>query len=117
MTQTKRLTPEGMEEYFDRFNKRFLNYESTDVADVEVLSMELGDQVAANGAHLIGITYDPKGRSLEVELESGDMRSYTPKEVWAVEEDDGFIRSLEIVRDDGAKEIVRVRRQGVRRAD
>jgi hypothetical protein len=37
--------------------------------------------------------------------------------VWAIEEDDGFIRALEIVRDDDTKEIVRVRRQAIRRAD
>jgi len=117
MSVTKRLTTDGMEEYFDRFNKRYLNNESTDVADVEVLSKDLGDQVAANGAHLIGITYDPKARSLEVELESGDMRSISPKEVWAIEEDDGFVRAIEIVRDDDTSEIVRVRRLGVRRAD
>lgn len=117
MSVTRRLSPEAMEEYFDRFNKRFLNAESTDVADVEVLSKDLGDQVATDGAHLVGITYDPRARSLEVALESGDMRSISPKEVWAVEEDDGFVRSIEIVRDDDATEIVRVRRLGVRRAD
>src|SRR5262245_13735342 len=117
MSVTKRLNPEGMEDYFNRFNKRFLRNESTDVADVEMLSMELGDQVAAEGAHLIGISYDPRARSLEVELDSGDMRSISPKEVWAIEEDDGFVRAIEIVRDDDSKEIVRVRRLGVKRAD
>jgi Family of unknown function (DUF5335) len=117
MSVTKRLSPEGMEDYFIRFNKRFLRSESTDVADVEVLSSELGDQIAANGAHLLGITYDPNTRSLEVELESGDHRAFTPKEVWAIEDDDGFVRAIEIIRDDDASEIVRVRRIGVQRAD
>ena len=117
MSVTKRLSPDGMEEYFNRFNKRFLQSESTDVADVEVLSMDLGDQFAAEGAHLRGITYDPKTRSLEVELDSGDHRAFKPKEVWAIEDDDGFVRAIEIVRDDDASEIVRVRRIGVQRAD
>ena len=117
MSVTKRLDHDGMEEYFNRFNKRYLKSESTDVADVEVLSKDLGDQIAADGAHLVGITYDKKAHSLEVELESGDMRSYSPKEVWAIEEDDGFVRAIEIVRDDDTTEIVRVRRLGVRRAD
>lgn len=117
MSVTRRIEPEKMEDYFNRFNKRFLRNESTDVADVEMVSMDLGDQVAADSAHLIGITYDPKGHALEVELESGDMRSYAPKEVWAIEEDDGFVRAIEIVRDDDTKEIVRIRRQGVQRAD
>ena len=51
------------------------------------------------------------------ELESGGLRAYRPKEVWAIEEEDGFIQALEIVRDDDTKEIVRVRRQAIRRAD
>ena len=117
MESTKRLSPEGMEEYFNRFNKRFLNNESTDVADVEVVGRALGDQVATDGVHLIGISYDPRSKALEVELETGDLRTYQPKEVWAIEEDDGFVRAIEIVRDDDTTEIVRVRRLGVRRAD
>jgi hypothetical protein len=106
-----------MQEYFATFNKRFLNNESTDVVDVEVVGTDLGDQIATDGAHLIGITYDPASKALEVELESGDLRSYQPKEVWTIEENDGFIRAIEIVRDDDTREIVRVRRLGVQRAD
>lgn len=117
MSVTKQLSPEGMEEYFDRFSKRFLKHETTNVADVEMVSLTLGDQVATDGAHLVGITYDPKRKSLELELESGDMRAYEPKEVWAVEEDDGFVRTIEIIRADDTREIVTVRRLAVRRAD
>jgi hypothetical protein len=79
--------------------------------------MDIGDQVSDEGVRLIGITYEPRTRELDVEVEGGDLRSFKPKEVWAVEEDDGFIRALEIVRDDDTKEIVQVRRQTIRRAD
>jgi len=117
MPSTRRLSTDDMKEYFDRFNKHFLNNESTDVADIEVIGPNIGDQVSATGAHLVGITYDPRNQSLEIALDGGDMRTYKPKQVWAVEEDDGFIRALEIARDDDATEIVRVRRIGVQRAD
>ena len=116
MSTTKRLTADGMEEYFDRFSKHFLNSASAGT-DVEITSRELGDQVLAAGAHLIGITYDPDTQALEVELETGDHRAYRPKEVWAVEEPDGFIRAIEIVRDDDSSEIVRMRRPSAPRAD
>ena len=116
MSETKHITPDRMEQYFDGFSKRFLQKEGK-LADVEVLGMDLGDQVEGEGVRLIGITYEPNTKELEVELETGDLRSYKPKEVWAIEEDDGFIRALEIVRDDDTKEIVRVRRQAIRRAD
>jgi uncharacterized protein YuzE len=117
MPITRQLNPDGMEQYFDKFNKHFLKYESTDAADIEVVSPELGDQIEAEGAHLIGVTYDPKGGTLEVELESGDVRTYHPREVWTVEDEDGFVRAIEIVRDDDSREIVRVRRLGVRRVE
>ena len=114
--KTKQITPDRMEQYFDGFSKRFLRKDGK-LADVEVLGMDLGDQIEGEGVRLIGITYEPKTRELDVELEGGDLRSFKPKEVWAIEEDDGFIRALEIVRDDDTKEIVRVRRQAIRRAD
>jgi len=116
MSETKQITPDRMEAYFDGFSKRFLLQDNR-TADVEVLGRDLGDQIEGEGVRLIGITYEPKTRALDVELEGGDLRSFKPKEVWAIEEDDGFIRALEIVRDDDTKEIVRVRRQAIRRAD
>jgi Family of unknown function (DUF5335) len=116
MSETKQITPDRMEAYFDGFSKRFLQKDNR-TADVEVLGMDLGDQIEGEGVRLIGITYEPNTRELDVELEGGDLRSFKPKEVWAIEEDDGFIRALEIVRDDDTKEIVRVRRQAIRRAD
>jgi hypothetical protein len=116
MSETKQITPDRMEQYFHGFSKRFLQHDNR-MADVEVLGLDLGDQIEGEGVRLIGITYEPKTHELEVELESGDLRSFKPKEVWAIEEDDGFISALEIVRDDGTKEIVRVRRQAIRRAD
>jgi hypothetical protein len=117
MSVTIQLSPAHMADYFESFTKRYLNNESTDVADVEVVSPTLGDQMVAHGTHLLGITYEPRRNSLEVELESGDVRSMKPKEVWAVEEDNGFLRALEIVRDDDAREIIQVRRLGLQKRD
>ena len=116
MSETKRISPERMQEYFDGFSRRFLRNSSPTV-DVEVLGKDIGDQIETEGERLIGISYEPRTRALEVELESGGLRAYRPKEVWAIEEEDGFIRAIEIVRDDDTKEIVQVRRQAIRRAD
>ena len=117
MTFTTQLSPSYMADYFARFTKRYLVNESTDVADVEVLSPTLGDQPIVEGTHLIGITYEQKKNNLEIELETGDVRAYKPKEVWAVEEEDGFLRALEVVLDDDSREIIRVRRLGLRPPD
>jgi hypothetical protein len=116
MAITKRLPGEKLEAYFNDFSRRFLMRESTDVADVEALSPELGDQYVAENAHLIGLTYDPHTNALDIALEGGDHRAYRPKEIWTIEEDDGFIRAIEIIGEDNAREIVRIRRFSVRRA-
>ena len=116
MSSTRRLSTDDMKEYFTNpFNKHFLSNESTDVADVEVMGRTLATRSVPLVPHLIGITYDPREKSLGIALDGGDLRTYKPKEVWAIEEDDGFIRALEIARDDDATEIVRVRRLEVQR--
>jgi len=117
MSETKQIPPDRMQAYFDGFSKRFLQRDATATADVEVLGMDIGDQIEEEGERLIGISYEPRTRALELDLESVGIRAYRPKEVWAIEEDDGFISGLEIVREDDTKEIVRVRRQASRRAD
>ena len=112
--ETKRIPNDQLEAYFDKFTKHFLLRESTNAVDVEVLAPDWGDQFAAEGAHLFGITYDPKKKSLEFELEAGDHRVLNPREVWTTEEFDGFVKSIEIVKDDGTREVARVNRLGVR---
>src|SRR5215211_4660599 len=109
MSETKRISTDQLTRYFDAFSKRFLMADSPDSADVEILG-ELGDQRIASGVRLLGVGYDPHTNALELELESGDHRSYRPREVWAVEESDGFITALQVVREDGEREVVNIRR-------
>ena len=115
--ETRKIPNDQLEAYFDKFTKHFLLRESTNAVDVEVLAPDWGDQLAAQGAHLRGITYDPKGKALEFELEAGEHRVFNPREVWAAEEFDGFIKAIQIVREDGSREIARVNRLGVRSVD
>jgi hypothetical protein len=111
--ETKRVPNDQLKTYFDKFTRHFLLRESTNAVDVEVLAPDWGDQFAAEGAHLFGITYDPKDNALEFEIEGGDHRVTRPKEVWTAEEFDGFVKAIEIVRDDGTREVARVNRLGV----
>jgi hypothetical protein len=113
MPVTSKVPRDKLEEYFDVFTKHFLRNESTIAADVDLVSQEWGDQVEAEGAHLVGVTYDPKENALELTFEAGQHRTYHPVEVWTLEETDGFVKAIEVVRDDGAREVVRVRRLGV----
>ena len=109
MAETKRIATDQLTRYFDAFSKRFLMADAAERADVEILD-DRGDQALASGVKLLGVDYDPHTNALELELESGDHRAFNPREVWAVEEPDGFISALQVVRDDGAREIVNIRR-------
>jgi hypothetical protein len=111
--ETKRVPNDQLKTYFDKFTRHFLLRESTNAVDVEVLAPDWGDQFAAEGAHLFGITYDPKDNALEFELEGGGHRVAGPREVWTAEEFDGFVKAIEIVRDDGTREVARVNRHGI----
>ena len=117
MPVTIQLSPAHMAEYFATFTRHHLLNESSDVADVEMLSRTLGDQPVVTGGHLTGITYEPKRNSLEVEFDSGDVRAFQPKEVWVVEEENGFLRAVEIVHDDDTRELIQVRRLALRKRD
>jgi uncharacterized protein DUF5335 len=117
MAVTKAVPREQLEEYFDEFTKRFLRDGSPEAADVEVLEPDLGEQVVAHGIRLLGITYDRHKNSLEFALEAGDHRIIEPKEVWTIEEEDGFVSAVEVVHPDGGREVVSVQRVGLRRVE
>jgi len=112
MAATKQIPRNQCGDYFDRFTKRYLRDDRPEAATIELLSPELGAQVQADAAHLLGISYDPKSEALEVLLENIDHLVFHPKEIWVWEDEDGFLPSIEIVRDDGTKEILTVRRGG-----
>ena len=110
LTTTMKIPKDRLGSYFDAFSKHFLRDETTNAVDIEVLGEDLGDQFEAEGVHLVGITYDPRTNAFEIMLESGDHRTYQPSDVWVVEEPNGFVSAIEIVRPDGRREVVRLKR-------
>ena len=115
MSQTKRIPREQLHEYFDEFTRRFLRDSSPEVVAIELIEPELGDQVVAAGARLHGITYEERTNVLEIETQTGDHRDYNPEAVWVIEEPDGFVDAFEVVRADGKREVISVKRAGARR--
>jgi hypothetical protein len=114
MSETKRIPHEQLEAYFDAFTKRFLRDGSPEAVDVEVVAPDLGDQQPIQGARLLGITYDEDTRTLEFAFDVGDHRVIKPRAVWVVEEPDGFVSSLEIERAGRAREVVSIKKVGLR---
>jgi hypothetical protein len=108
MTTTKRIPRRQWKNYFDKFTKRHLGDDRPESASVDLLSSALGDQGEADDAHLLGIAFDPKSDALEVLLQNVDHLVFEPREIWVVEETNGFLRGIELVRKDGTREIMRV---------
>jgi hypothetical protein len=79
-------------------------------AEIEVASLDLGDQVQAEWLPLIGIAYDPNDDVVEVALEGLDHLIYRPREIY-LENGGGGLTSLEIVDANGVRQIVKLKDQ------
>jgi hypothetical protein len=77
-------------------------------AEIEVASLDLGDQIEAEWLPLLGITYDDKNDVLEVALEGVDHLIYGPREVWA-DPNVGELMSFEVIDDRGVSQIIKLR--------
>lgn len=110
---TKQLKVEEWKSYFDAFTREHLRPEATGIATIQAVSPEIGDQTLAENARLLGISYDPHGKTLDVLLEGEDHMVFRPSEVWVLEGDrEDCIATFELVRDDGVKEILQVQGGG-----
>ena len=77
-------------------------------AEVEVLSLNLGDQVEAEWLPLMGLTYDPKDDLLDVALEGVDHMIPKPREIYV--EDGGVgLASVAVVDVEGRRQLVKLR--------
>jgi hypothetical protein len=90
--------------FFDTFSKTLPGKR----AEVEVASLELGDQIAAEWLPLIGIVYDPKDQLIEIAMEGLDHMILKPREVY-VDFEVGSLISLEIINGDGVREIIKLK--------
>jgi len=77
-------------------------------AEIEVASLDIGDQIEAEWLPLLGLTYDPKNDVVEVALDGLDHLIHHPRELY-IENGAGTMTSLEIVDDEGVSQIVKLR--------
>jgi hypothetical protein len=115
MAVTKEIAPDQLEIYFAEFTRRFLSNGYQKAADVEVLEPEMGSQLPVEGARLLGISFDPRSHALEIEFDFGDHRMVDLADVWTIEEQDGFLSYIAVLHRDGSRELVTIKRVGLRR--
>lgn len=90
--------------WFDRMSDALIGKR----AEIEVASLEIGDQIVAEWLPLVGITYDANNDVLDVALERVDHRIRHPREI-AVDEDATGVSSIAVVDADGTRQVVRLR--------
>jgi hypothetical protein len=76
-------------------------------AEIEVVSLNLGDQIEAEWAPLIGITYDRKSDLIEIALEEVDHLIRAPRELFIDYAVGEAVVAIEIVDADGNRQIVK----------
>ena len=77
-------------------------------AEIEVASLELGDQIEKEWAPWLAITYDPKDDTIDIALEEVDHIVNRPTELLA-DMDDVNISALQITDAQGIRHMVRVK--------
>ena len=94
----------GWSFFFDTFTKSVPGK----TAEVEVASLDLGDQIEAEWAPLIGITYDHKNDLIEVVLQGVDHLIRKPQEVY-VDYDVGGVIAVEVIDAAGTRQIIKLK--------
>lgn len=100
----KQLEKSQWRTYFDRVSKALPGKR----AEVEVASLSLGDQIEAEWAPILGISYDPKDDEVVIILEGHEHLIPKPREIY-LEEEGLELARVEVVDKDGTHQIVTLR--------
>ena len=100
----QQIDESGWAAFFDVLNKILVGKR----AEIEVASLDLGDQVEAEWLPLIGVTYDHKDDLVEVALEGLDHMIRKPREIY-VDHNVGDLVAIYILDSDGAHQIIRLK--------
>lgn len=97
-----RIDRRGWQAFFNMFTRGLVGKR----AEIEVASLDLGDQVVAEWLPLLGISYEPKSDVVAIALEGVDHLIRSPREIHADYVTDSLI-ALQIVDREDRQQIVR----------
>ena len=76
-------------------------------AEIEVVSLDLGDQIEAEWTPLIGVTYDRKSDLIEIALEDLDHMIRSPRRLFVDYAVGGGLAAIEIIDAEDNRQIVK----------
>lgn len=104
MSKLVTVPPSEWRSFFDRLSKGLLGK----WVEIEVSSLDLGNQVTAEWIPMFGITYDSRDDLLDVALDRIDHLIRHPKEI-VVEEGPTGVTSVAVVDGEGVRQVVRMK--------
>lgn len=105
----KELKREEWQPYFNSFYKSFLKDDQPEYAEIRILSDVVGAQPETSWLVLQGISFDPKDDTLDIRLENLNRTIWHPRHIYVDEDDSGWVTSMEVIADDGTKDIIELR--------
>ena len=90
--------------FFDRLSKALLGK----WAEIEVASLEIGDQILAEWVPLLGISYDERSDQLDVALDRASHWIQHPNEV-IVDQNAAGLTSIAVVDREGTRQVIRLK--------
>ena len=104
MSKFVTVPPSEWRSFFDRLSKGLLGK----WVEIEVASLDLGDQITAEWIPMFGITYDSRDDLLDVALDRIDHLIRHPKEI-VVEEGPTGVTSVAVVDKEGVRQVVKMK--------
>lgn len=101
---TRKLESSEWQRYFDEVAKRLPSMR----VGVSVLGDDIGAQLETENSPLLGLSYDSNDEVFEIATSSISHRVERPKEIY-IHEKAGTLASVEVVAQDGTKQIVELR--------
>ncbi len=103
---TRQIERNDLKSYLDGFSTIM----PTELVEIEVAALDIGDQIEAEWAPLSGITYDPKDDVVVVDIDDGAVEHMirSPQE-FIVDEDDNGIHSFSVRDADGRLHIIKLK--------
>lgn len=97
---TRKLERSDWKPYLERLSKQL----PASRVELHVDGLDIGDQIEADKAPLLGLSYDPSVDAVVIEMEGLGHQISRPREIY-LEEEAGGLRSFEVLDGDGHKQI------------
>ncbi|MDH3653090.1 MAG: DUF5335 domain-containing protein [Myxococcales bacterium] len=101
---TRKLERPEWQRYFDEVSKHL----PTMRVGISIMGESIGVQPESEDSVLVGISYDPNDEALEVDAANISHRMPKPKQIF-VREEAGRLSSIEVIAQDGTKQIIELR--------